>query len=93
MVLGKIRRCYCLPTDVSHLSIDDGVFATAGDTRLGGEDFDNRVMEYLIKQDKKTSTDVLKNLRASLATVTSSPPGHHIHHTAVGEDSEGGEWV
>jgi heat shock protein 5 len=54
--------------DVSLLSIDDGVFevlATAGDTHLGGEDFDNRVMEYMIKQyKKKTGTDVSKNLRA-----------------------------
>ena len=42
--------------DVSLLSIDDGVFevlATAGDTHLGGEDFDNRVMEYLIKQRRR----------------------------------------
>ena len=54
--------------DVSLLSIDDGVFevlATAGDTHLGGEDFDNRVMDYLIKNyKKKTNTDVSKNLRA-----------------------------
>ncbi|KAG6837781.1 hypothetical protein H0H93_001708 [Arthromyces matolae] len=54
--------------DVSLLSIDDGVFevlATAGDTHLGGEDFDQRVMEYMIKQyKKKTDTDVSKNLRA-----------------------------
>ncbi|KAI0088585.1 Hsp70 protein-domain-containing protein [Irpex rosettiformis] len=54
--------------DVSLLSIDDGVFevlAAAGDTHLGGEDFDNRVMEYFINQyKKKTGTDVSKNLRA-----------------------------
>ncbi|KDQ54535.1 hypothetical protein JAAARDRAFT_49176 [Jaapia argillacea MUCL 33604] len=54
--------------DVSLLSIDDGVFevlATAGDTHLGGEDFDNRVMEYLTKQyKKKTGTDTSSNLRA-----------------------------
>ncbi len=54
--------------DVSLLSIDDGVFevlATAGDTHLGGEDFDNRVIEYLVKQyKKKTGTDVMGNLRA-----------------------------
>ncbi|KAI0717757.1 heat shock protein 70 [Cerioporus squamosus] len=54
--------------DVSLLSIDDGVFevlATAGDTHLGGEDFDNRVIEYLVKQyKKKTGTDVTGNLRA-----------------------------
>ncbi|EKM52637.1 uncharacterized protein PHACADRAFT_261202 [Phanerochaete carnosa HHB-10118-sp] len=54
--------------DVSLLSIDDGVFevlATAGDTHLGGEDFDNRVMDYFIKQyKKKTGTDVSQNLKA-----------------------------
>ncbi|TFL01246.1 heat shock protein 70 [Pterulicium gracile] len=54
--------------DVSLLSIDDGVFevlATAGDTHLGGEDFDNRVMDYLVKAyKKKTGTDASKNLRA-----------------------------
>ena len=54
--------------DVSLLSIEKGVFevlATAGDTHLGGEDFDNRVIDYLIKSyEKKTGTDVSKNLRA-----------------------------
>ncbi|KAG0702247.1 heat shock protein 70 family [Suillus ampliporus] len=54
--------------DVSLLSIDDGVFevlATAGDTHLGGEDFDNRVIDYFVKQyKKKTGTDVTTNLRA-----------------------------
>ena len=38
--------------DVSLLTIDSGVFevvATSGDTHLGGEDFDQRVMEYLMK--------------------------------------------
>jgi cell division ATPase FtsA len=54
--------------DVSLLSIDDGVFevlATAGDTHLGGEDFDQRVMDFLIKSyKKKTGTDVQSNLRA-----------------------------
>ncbi|KAG6331821.1 hypothetical protein ID866_7266 [Astraeus odoratus] len=54
--------------DVSLLSIDDGVFevqATAGDTHLGGEDFDNRVIDYFVKlYKKKTGTDVSKNMRA-----------------------------
>ena len=53
---------------MSLLSIDDGVFevlATAGDTHLGGEDFDNRVIEYFTKlYTKKTGTDVSTNLRA-----------------------------
>jgi molecular chaperone DnaK (HSP70) len=38
--------------DVSLLSIDDGVFdvlATADDTYLGGEDFDNHVMDHFTK--------------------------------------------
>merc|ERR1712147_85624 len=37
--------------DVSLLTIEDGVFevlATAGDTHLGGEDFDNRVMKHML---------------------------------------------
>lgn len=54
--------------DVSLLSIEEGVFevlATAGDTHLGGEDFDNRVIDYLVKQYKrKTDVDVTKNSRA-----------------------------
>lgn len=54
--------------DVSLLSIEDGVFevlATAGDTHLGGEDFDNRVIDYMVKQYKrKTEVDVSKNQRA-----------------------------
>jgi len=51
--------------DVSLLSIDDGVFevlATAGDTHLGGEDFDNHVIDHFIKLYKqKTGTDVSGN--------------------------------
>ena len=38
--------------DVTMLTIDNGVFevlATNGDTHLGGEDFDQRVMEHFIK--------------------------------------------
>ncbi|KAF5388782.1 hypothetical protein D9757_005671 [Collybiopsis confluens] len=57
--------------DVSLLSIEDEVFqvlAVAGDTHLGGEDFDNRVIDYLVsKFEKKTGNaakDVHKNKRA-----------------------------
>ncbi|GJJ12012.1 hypothetical protein Clacol_006250 [Clathrus columnatus] len=54
--------------DVSLLSIEDGVFevlATSGDTHLGGEDFDNRVIDYMVKTyKKKTGVDVTNNLRA-----------------------------
>ena len=53
--------------DVSLLSIDNGVFevmATAGDTHLGGEDFDQRVISYLAKQyNKKNDVDISKDLK------------------------------
>ncbi|CAK5265727.1 unnamed protein product [Mycena citricolor] len=54
--------------DVSLLSIEDGVFevlSTTGDTHLGGEDFDHRVMDHLVQAyEKKTGTDVTDNARA-----------------------------
>ena len=54
--------------DVSLLSIDDGVFevkATAGDTHLGGEDFDNRLLTHFSTEFKrKTKTDISGNKRA-----------------------------
>ncbi|TBU24509.1 HSP70-domain-containing protein [Dichomitus squalens] len=53
--------------DVSLISIKDGdskVLATAGDTKIGGEDFDNRVLDYLVKQHRsRTGIDVSSNLR------------------------------
>ena len=54
--------------DVSILSIEDGVFevkATGGDTRLGGEDFDNRMVEHFIAEFKrKHKKDITDNKRA-----------------------------
>jgi len=48
--------------DVSLLTIDQGVFevlATNGDTHLGGEDFDERIMQHFVKVfQKKTSLDM-----------------------------------
>lgn len=44
--------------DVSILELGDGVFevkATAGDNFLGGDDFDDRIQEYLVTEFKKTS--------------------------------------
>jgi len=46
--------------DVSLLNLDDGLFevlATSGDTHLGGEDFDHRVMRFLIDEFKKKHGD------------------------------------
>merc|ERR1711970_1033662 len=54
--------------DVSLLTIDNGVFeviSTNGDTHLGGEDFDQRVMEHFIKlYKKKKGKDLRKDNRA-----------------------------
>ena len=54
--------------DVSILSIDDGIFevkATAGDTHLGGEDFDSRLVNYFIQEfKKKNKKDISGNNRA-----------------------------
>ena len=53
--------------DVSLLSIDEGVFevlATAGDTHLGGEDFDQRVISHFAKlYNKKNNVDITKDLK------------------------------
>merc|ERR1740117_1622431 len=61
--------------DVSLLSIDEGVFevkATAGDTHLGGEDFDQRLIEHFVKEFKRkhkkdltTSDRAIRRLRSA----------------------------
>jgi len=56
------------PFDVSILTIDNGVFevvSTNGDTHLGGEDFDQRIMEYFMKLIKrKNGVDVSGDVKA-----------------------------
>jgi len=55
--------------DISILDVGDGVFqvrATSGDTFLGGDDFDLRIMDYLIEQFKKDNGIDLHNDRQSL---------------------------
>jgi len=54
--------------DVSLLTIEDGIFevkATAGDTHLGGEDFDNALVDHFCKEFKrKHKCDIKGNKRA-----------------------------
>jgi molecular chaperone DnaK len=55
--------------DISILDVGDGVFqvrATSGDTFLGGDDFDLRIMDYLIEQFKKDNGIDLNNDRQAL---------------------------
>merc|ERR1712187_12092 len=55
--------------DVSLLTIEDGIFevkATAGDTHLGGEDFDNRIVDFCLQDFKRKNRgkDMAGNQRA-----------------------------
>lgn len=54
--------------DVSVLTIDDGIFevkSTAGDTHLGGEDFDNRMVNHFVEEFKrKHKKEITSNKRA-----------------------------
>uniref|UniRef100_A0A8C5BEJ1 Uncharacterized protein n=1 Tax=Gadus morhua TaxID=8049 RepID=A0A8C5BEJ1_GADMO len=54
--------------DVSILTIEDGIFevkSTAGDTHLGGEDFDNRLVDHFVEEFKrKFKKDISQNKRA-----------------------------
>merc|ERR1712158_118079 len=54
--------------DVSILTIEDGIFevkSTAGDTHLGGEDFDNRMVDHFMKEfQRKHKKDMTSNKRA-----------------------------
>ncbi|PLW22604.1 hypothetical protein PCASD_04031 [Puccinia coronata f. sp. avenae] len=54
--------------DVSLLTIEEGIFevkATAGDTHLGGEDFDNRLVNHFVAEFKrKNKKDLSSNARA-----------------------------
>ncbi len=55
--------------DISILDVGDGVFqvrSTSGNTFLGGDDFDNRIMDYLIDEFKKTNGMDLKSDRQAL---------------------------
>merc|ERR1719189_2500171 len=76
--------------DVSLLTIEEGVFevmATAGDTHLGGEDFDNRMVDYFLtefkrkfKKDLKSNQRALRRLRTACErakrTLSSSTQAH-----------------
>uniref|UniRef100_A0A8I3W5M8 Heat shock cognate 71 kDa protein n=1 Tax=Callithrix jacchus TaxID=9483 RepID=A0A8I3W5M8_CALJA len=62
--------------DVSILTIEDGIFevkSTAGDTHLGGEDFDNRMVNHFIAEFKrKHKKDISENKRAVRRLCTAS---------------------
>lgn len=73
--------------DVSLLSLDDGVFevrATAGDTHLGGEDFDNILVDYCANEFKrKAKVDIKDNARALRRLRTACERAKRILSTAT----------
>jgi len=61
--------------DISVLDVGEGVFqvrSTNGDTFLGGDDFDQRIMDYLIDEFKKTNSIDLHNDRQALQRLKES---------------------
>ena len=61
--------------DISILDVGDGVFqvkSTSGDTFLGGDDFDLRIMDWLIDEFKKDTGMDLKKDRQALQTIKRS---------------------
>ena len=61
--------------DLSVLTLDDGVFevkATAGDTHLGGEDFDNALVSYCVEEFKKKNKVDISNSAKALRRLRTS---------------------
>jgi heat shock 70kDa protein 1/2/6/8 len=61
--------------DVSILNIDDGIFevlSTAGDTHLGGEDFDNRLVNHFIAEFKRKNKKDITNNKKSVRRLRTS---------------------
>ena len=58
----------CMVNDVSVLELGDGVFevkSTNGDTHLGGEDFDNKIVDYILKDfEDQNGIDLRKDAAA-----------------------------
>jgi molecular chaperone DnaK len=88
--------------DISVLSIGDGVFevkATNGDTHLGGDDWDNRIMDWIIDEFKKDSgvdlrkqPDALQRIKeeAEKAKIAlSSTPNYEINLPFITADASG----
>jgi len=71
---------------VSLLTLDDGVFevvATSGDTHLGGEDIDNKLVDYLVGEfKKKTKVDLSGNNRALRRVRTAAERAKRVLSTA-----------
>merc|ERR1712100_367716 len=85
--------------DVSLLTIEEGIFevkATAGDTHLGGEDFDNRMVDYFLtefkrkfKKDLKSNQRALRRLRTACERAKRTPSSSTQAHLEIDSLFEG----
>ncbi|HKQ91559.1 MAG TPA: molecular chaperone DnaK [Blastocatellia bacterium] len=74
--------------DVSILEVGDGVFevkATAGDTHLGGDDFDKRIVDWLAEEFKRDQGIDLRADRQSLQRLTEAAEKAKIELSSVTE--------
>ncbi|XP_025260970.1 heat shock cognate 71 kDa protein-like isoform X3 [Theropithecus gelada] len=80
--------------DVSILTIEDGIFevkSTAGDTHLGGEDFDNRMVNHFIAEFKrKHKKDISENKRAVRRLRTACERAKRTLPLSLGIETAGG---
>ena len=74
--------------DVSIMEIGDGVFevkSTNGDTFLGGEDFDTRIVDYLAEEFKKDNTIDLREDRLALQRLKEAAENAKIELSSAGQ--------
>ncbi|MGI8501475.1 MAG: molecular chaperone DnaK [Hassallia sp.] len=74
--------------DVSVLEVGDGVFevlATSGDTHLGGDDFDKKIVDYLADQFKKDEGVELRKDRQALQRLTEAAEKAKIELSSVSQ--------
>jgi len=72
--------------DVSILEVGDGVFevkATNGDTRLGGDDYDHRIVEWLVGEFRKEQGIDLSNDRQAMQRLTEAAEKAKIELSSV----------
>ena len=72
--------------DVSILTLGDGVFevkSTAGNNRLGGDDFDQRIVDFLVEEFKKTSGIDLRNDQIALQRLRDAAESAKIELSTV----------
>ncbi len=74
--------------DVSILDIGDGVFevlATSGNNRLGGDDFDEKIMEYLVSEFKKSNGIDLSTDKMAMQRLKEAAEKAKIELSGVGQ--------